>query len=410
MVTDRVGSNKYDRLLVLLVLSLFFGGIGGSLQAPRILAVLFLPFLVGKVRKCKCIKSILVFFVFFIFYCLFSLLWTPDRTEGLKEIVYYIVHFILFTEIIVFSFYARDPLKSLSKGWAFVVFFLSLIVAWELATGNHLSMAREEDLSMNIGGVISDRLTVSATYGNYNGYVSFLCFASPWIIYFFLVSESLFYRGISLFSLLGSFVAILINGSRGGYFCLGIFAVVYFLFIPKNKKNVLRSLILVAILGVILFKYSEELLLVITLKSEATGMTTDKPRMDIWSASFNILLQTGGVGVGVGGMIPSLKAYSSSIIPNTHNIFLEALLQYGVIPSLFFFGFLIKLFKRGLKVLDKNRRMSVIMSLAALPVYGIINSNYLLGPDLYVLLGTIFVFVYYERIKAIHPILRSASF
>ena len=410
MVTDRVGSNKYDRLLVLLVLSLFFGGIGGSLQAPRILAVLFLPFLVGKVRKCKCIKSILVFFVFFIFYCLFSLLWTPDRTEGLKEVVYYIVHFILFTEIIVFSLYATDPLKSLSIGWAFVVFFLSLIVAWELATGNHLSMAREDDLSMNIGGVISDRLTVSATFGNYNGYVSFLCFASPWIFYFFLISESLFYRGISLFSLLGAFVAILINGSRGGLFCLIIFAIIYFIFIPKNKKTIIRSLVLVAILGFFLYKYSEELLLVISLKSEATGLTTDKPRMDIWSASLNVLLQTAGVGVGVGGMIPALKAYSSNIIPITHNIFLEALLQYGIIPSLIFFGFLLKLLKNGMKVLDKNRRMVVIMSLISLPVYGIINSVYLLGPDLYVLLGTIFVFVYYERIKAIHPILRSASF
>lgn len=410
MTVNRVVYNKYDRILVLFVLSLFLGGIGGAFQAPRILAVLFLPFLVGKVANCKCIRNILLFFVLFILYCFVSLLWTPDVQEGLKEIIYYFINFILLTEIIVFSKYAKEPLKSLSHGWAVVVFLLSLIVAWELATGNHLSMAREEDMLMNFGGVVADRLTVSATYGNYNGYVTFLCFAIPWIIYYFLISESLFFRGISLIALLGSFVAILINGSRGGLFCLGIFAVVYYLLMPQNKKNVLRSLILVAILCVILFKYSEELLLVIELKSEATGMTTDKPRMDIWNASLNILLQTGGVGVGVGGMIPALKAYSSSIIPITHNIFLEALLQYGVIPSLFFFGFLIKLFKRGLKVLDKNRRMSVIMSLAALPVYGIINSNYLLGPDLYVLLGTIFVFVYYERIKAIHPILRGPSF
>ena len=124
--------NKYDILVVLLLSSLGFGGIGGAFQITRILAIILLPvFLIQSYRR-RCVCNYIYFILFFIGYCMLSLLWTLNVQEGFIEIIYFVVHFVLFLEIIVFSFQAKNPLDSISKGWLVAVSMTLVVAMWEI--------------------------------------------------------------------------------------------------------------------------------------------------------------------------------------------------------------------------------------------------------------------------------------
>lgn len=397
MIFKKNEANKYDKIIMLFILSLGLGGFGGALQVPRVLAVCFLPMLLKLYNGCSYAKPIKHFAVCFVIYAIFSLLWTSDFNEGLKGIIYYTIHFVLLLEIIVFSRYALQPLRSISLAWTIVIMYSSIIAIWELYTGNHLSMAREEDLSINIGGMVTDRVVASAMFGNYNGYVTFLCFALPWIVYSLIAIKDKIILSISLFSFIMTIVTILIDGSRGGMFTLLVMGIVFLFFVKKDKSTVLLTFMLVGILVFAFSKFGEQIFLVLELKSDR--LTSDESRIEIWLCSLKLLIDSLGFGVGVGGMESSLAGASSKIIPIAHNIFIEAFLQFGLFFPFIFFRYIYCLFKSSLFI-ESSRRLVVVMSIVALPFYGIINSTYLLGPDLFILIATLYIFVNYESIKA----------
>ena len=397
MIFKKKEVNKYDNIIILIIISLGLGGLGGAFQVPRVLAVCFLPMLLRLYNGCSYAKPIKNFAVCFVAYAILSLLWTSDFNEGLTQIVYYIIHFILFFEMIIFSRYALQPLKSISMAWTMVVFFSSIIAIWEIYTGNHLSMAREEDMIINQGGMITDRVVASAMFGNYNGYVTFLCFAFPWIVYCMITIKDKLFIFISACSIIMTIVTILLDGSRGGMFALLVMGLVYLFFVKKDRSTILLTFILVGILFVAFSKYGEQIFLVLELKKD--NLTSDESRIEIWKCSLKLLIDSMGMGVGVGGMISSLAGASSKIIPITHNIFIEAFLQFGVFFPFIFFRYIYRLFKSSLFI-ESSRRLVVVMSIVALPIYGIINSTYLLGPDLFILIATLYIFVNYESIKA----------
>ena len=397
MIFKKNEANKYDIIIMLFILSLGLGGFGGALQVPRVLALCFLPMLLKLYNGCSYAKPIKHFAVCFVIYAIFSLLWTSDFNEGVKGIIYYIIHFILLLEIIVFSRYALQPLRSISLAWTIVVMYSSIIAIWELCTGNHLSMAREDDLTINTGGMIADRVVATAMFGNYNGYVTFLCYALPWIVYSFFSIKDKIIQSISLFSLIMTIVTILIDGSRGGMFSLLVMGIVYLFFVKKDKRTVWLTFILVGIMVFAFSKYGEQIFLVLELKSDR--LTSDESRIEIWLCSLKLLIDSLGFGVGVGGMETSLAGASSKIIPIAHNIFVEAFLQFGLFFPFIFFRYIYRLFKSSLFI-ESSRRLVVVMSIIALPLYGIINSTYLLGPDLFILIATLYIFVNDESIKA----------
>ncbi len=94
MIFKKTEVNKYDNIIILIVISLGLGGLGGALQVPRVLAVCFLPMLLRLYNGCSYAKPIKNFAVCFVAYAIFSLLWTSDFNEGVIQIVYYIIHFI----------------------------------------------------------------------------------------------------------------------------------------------------------------------------------------------------------------------------------------------------------------------------------------------------------------------------
>lgn len=401
-------SNIYDWLLILTIVMLGGGAIGGPFRPIRILAIALSPLLIIKGASCTFIKNIAIACGLFWLYCACSLVWTPDVGEGLIQMAYYLTHFAILLEVIVFAYYAKRPLASISAGWLIVMIFCTSIAIWEMLSGSHLPMAYEDsNLIHDETGALVNRMVASVTFANFNNYGAFLCFAIPWL-YYRLVSAN-YYRIDKIFTILIIAVAmltVLINGSRGGIISM-LCMLLIFLFYYKKRAEKLLIVVPIAIATTyLLYVYHEEIFMVISMRESISSEFGRSEglyggRIGIWLTALRALLPTMGLGVGVGGMEKALEAFrtNTDIINMAHNMFVELLLQYGVIWFFVLIMFIYRLIKRTDKIVDYQRSIPLKMALWVMPIYCIINSSYLLDPALYVLFGCIYVFTYYDFFK-----------
>lgn len=402
--------NRYDIFIVLLTTCLCFGNVGGALQVDRILAILLAPAMLSGFSKAhnlylnKLLKGLFLIYL----YILISIFWTSDSGEGLKELVYYPVHFTLMVEIIVFSRKAMNPLNSLSLGWFNMALLCSLVAIWEITTGNHLNVAREEASSFNTGVTIVQHLTASVTFNNYNSYVTILCYSFPWIFYNLIgLEKRLLIKVLSFPVLIISTVIIIINASRGGVLAIILMVITYVLISKKAKITSIIIISLIAVVAYVILQYRDTLFAVLTARASEGGMFTDDARSVIWSNALKTFSTSMGFGIGVGGLDASMAQFSKGGINVTHNMFLEVLVQYGVIVFLAVLIFLLRLFKRAFRV-EGHRKEVLLMSFVSMPAYFIIDSTYLLTCHYYVLIATLIVFANYELIRYNNRVLWSS--
>lgn len=397
-------NKKYDLMLFIQIAVLCMGGIGGALQVSRLIAILFSPLLFRKIGKkgYGYAKRFMIIFSLFYMYFLISFIWTPDQEEAIKELFYYPVHFMLFLELIVFARNAQNPLKSISRGWLAAVLLCSVVACWEIATDNHLSMAKEQG-TINAGGEIVQHMTASVTFGNYNSYVTFLCFSFPWIFYILLDNGRLLLeKPLAAIALIMALLTILINASRGGLLTIAIMLAIYYLLSKKTRWKSLVLVLAIIAVGYIIITYGEIVTAIIIARASDGGMFSDDARSAIWLDALKVFADTWGLGVGIGGMDVSMS------ITIAHNMFLEILVQYGVVITLIVVLFLCRLFKRSFKQ-EQNRKIVLIMALLTMPIYSIIDSGYLLYTHLYAHIATIYIYANYELIRHIDPILRKVA-
>lgn len=394
--------NKYDKAIIILLISIAFGGlyIGfGALQYSRILAILFAPMLLSKITKCNYIKPLLFFALFVILYGGISLLWSPNPSRGIEELLYYIVHFLLFFEIIVFSKYATKAFQSISLGWILSLSITLVIAMWEITTGEHLSNSVDHGDTFNLGyGQTILRRYAAVAFHNYNSYVTYICMALPFVFFslFGKLKKKNFIYLIVIILLSAS--VILFNSSRGGLLCLIVFFLIYFINSPK-KKYVIPIFVMLG--GGMLFYFGEDMLSVISYRLSDGGLTTDTGRMQIYSNAIKVFFDTFGFGTGVGGLNSWMSKFSNDILA-THNLFLEILAQFGFVIFLLFTVFMVRLFFKSLKVSDSNRRIVLYMLFFSLPILSIIDSGYLLGAHFFAYISSIIVFVNHEQIRPIN--------
>ena len=397
-----ISYNKYDILVILLLTSLAFGGIGiGGALIVRILAIILFPVLFFKFNGNYHIRNYLYCFLFFISYCVLSLLWTPNRAEGFVEIIYFIVHFVLFFEIIVFSYRARNPLDSISKGWLIAVCMTLVVALWEIMTDNHLPMSvQESGDTMNAGGMIIYRRFASVSFGNYNGYVTFLCFSLPFLFYRVMRNRCLF----SIVAIILSCVCILFNASRGVLLTISVMFLIYVSFLRKQGGKIyIYSLFLLLLIGSFVFiQFGSELFDAIAYRAVDNTLYADAPRFEIWGTVWQVFLLTCGLGSGVGGLQDMMRQLSPSGISIPHNLFLEILGELGIIIFLFFILFLFGLLKRAYRIKDETIKALLFLSLLPLPICSIINSGYIFNTYVFSAFASLVIFSNYEHLKSLH--------
>lgn len=390
--------NKFDCFLIIILLSSAFGGIGGSMQVNRILAILFAPLLLINLKKCfHWLKLYLMFFVFVIIYGIVSLMWTPSVSEGIKDILYFIVHFLLFFEVLVFSRFARNPLNSISLGCLTAIILTLIVAFWEIVTDNHLPMSfQESNTMMRSGREIIIRQFASVTFGNYNGYVTYLCFLLPFVFYNLVPLKRTMKNVVSMVTILLSAIVVIFNASRGGTLCFAIMLIVFF-YIQRRKKRYIFTLSVLLIISVfIISRFSENLFLVIAIRLAENGFE-DSSRIEIWEVAFRALLETFGFGTGMGGLSPWMESIDCNVISVPHNLFIELFAQLGVVIGLIVTLYILKLYFKSLRIKELNIKIPVLIALVTLPIASIINSGYLFVGYLFTYFASIIVFVKYNH-------------
>ena len=385
-------SNKFDYYLFIIIVSLAFGALGGYLQVSRVVGILLLPqlFMIWP-NVGEYFHRIVSFTRFFLIYALLSFIWTPDVLSGFKEILYYIIHFVLFFEILAFSCLAKDYKITIAKSWLILVSITLVIAYWEIITGIHLSIAFQDSDEMKLA-VYGFRRFASVTFGNYNAYVTFLCFSFPFLLFMFnnfKTQKEMIW--VSLVLVL-SFACVLINASRGGIIAIPLMFAISFILSKKSFKNIIPMSVVVVVAIYACLNYGELLFSVFDDRMD-NGVFNDNERTYIWTVAINCFLHSFGFGVGIGGIVQSFYAETNKfLIP--HNLFIEVLMEFGIIIFFLFISTILSLIKKTNKSNDKDTKIVSYCFLFSLPIVGVIDSSYCLSPLIFVVFSSIMSFVY----------------
>ena len=406
MTSTKLPNNFADNLIAFMLGILAFGNLGGSMTPLRMVALPMLA--VGFVHSAKQPRSRFLaelhFFLFlFCSWMIFSVVWTLDYSEATKEILYFFVHSSLFLALVYLSGIAANPIRSICTGWVIAVAATAPVALVELIFDWHLPMSLQvSDTLINYGdGNISAKMFASVTFGNWNTYVVFLCFALPFLIGFVRLSQSNSRSLLGILLVLFVGAVVLINASRGG---LVAFLIVAFIsayqYLRSTAERKLRTSALLAFVVCfgVWFGY-DFLSFQILSKLGAIGFVEDSYRETLWLNGIELILDSKLLGVGVGSLMAAYERLGADILL-PHNMFLEIFIQYGLIMFAFFLYLLLRVGGFGLSTKDSSAKFVVLSSLVSLPVVGIINSGYWLSPVVWCYLASVFMIGFHARFRA----------
>lgn len=388
-------NNRYDYLIILIIAVFIFGYLKSPLYPSRILTIVLLPDIIGMTRKCKiCIPTYVKnFFIIWILFSSISILWSYDRINGIKVFFYNICNILTFLSIYLYSQKANNPIRSIFIGWIILFSLTVPIACYEFTSGMHLSNAlQDDDLTISSAdGFRMQRMFAAVSYGNLNTYNVVICYCLIFILTSFFYFKKKIIHILLWILLLVSVIIILFNASRGAFLCLFVGLIVFMSYLFKQK--IISKYFIFLMLGgaaFFLYTYAELFMGQLLGRLVTANIVEDNSRTEIYGRGLTALVETLGLGVGSGGIAEALRRLSPNGIAAMHNMYLEFLVQYGIIPFIFYMIFLYKI----LTGLYKSKQiyvrfLSVVILALSFPLF-VINSNYLLNSELWLFLGSIF--------------------
>ena len=376
--------NQYDIYIILLLFSVGAGRLGGTFCMWRMLSILFLPLLMLCYKKAldSNLRIIIKVVFFFFVYSAVSMLWTPAQESVLVLQLNLFFQLSFCIELIVFARLSRQGEASVVNGWVLAFLFTAIIALWEYQTGNHLSVSKYEDESLNADelGNLLYLLSASATFYNPNEYITFVCFSLPFLFGFVKkngfrgdLGDLLVYVPVIL-----SAYILLRNASRGGLLSVLVIAG-YFLFYGYGKKRSKTTLyVIIGMVAVSFYFIWDTINENFLARSEMLdNVFDDNIRMKIWQCGLEVSYNYNLLGCGIGGAETAYKE-TFSPIPAPHNLFLEILVEYGVVFLVLLVLGLFKMFKSVLNEKDDLRKFLIYAALLSIPFATVINSSYLI--------------------------------
>lgn len=389
-----------DFLIVFTISLLVFGNIGGAYQPIRLYSIFLLPFVFKEIKilyHIKSVKYLIDFFLLWLLYDLFSLLWTVDTSQGIKEFFCHLSHFNLLLLLFKLSMYSSNPIKFIYWGWIIFIVTTVPIALFELIFDVHLPISNfESERNINIGdGVIIQKFFSSVTFGNYNTYITVLCMSLVVLYSIFFYTKR---RHMQLFILSAIITYIIfLNASRGGILVWFVLTIIFlFYYLKKRKISKFKILISGTIIVFVVIHYANALFSQIVFRLANESFIEDTGRLEIYLTTWRIFIENSkGIGLGIGSIMTWLQNTGLTItIP--HNLWLEVLSQYGFIILFLLIVFMYKNVKslRASKLVT-NRFIGTAVLYSFLPL-SLINSGYLLMPTLWVFFATLLIFSHYN--------------
>lgn len=393
-MTSTQGSNIYDKSLLLLFASLFSGNMSGVLLLPRTFSFLLLPLLFRSLNNSVFPKDPKILIGVWFSWSILSLLFTPDLSSGVLQLVLLLTNFLLACEILYFAKRSKQPLYNIALGWLIAIMINNIVGVWEITTDNHLSISK---FGSERGLIIDGRMVMmhyaNGFFNNYNSFVTFICCALPFLYYLLLNTKKKLIRCVSFANLIISIYIIFMDASRGGFLSMAMISAVFLFGLSNNRRSRYGNLLLFGlIIGFVVVKWDSLSALVFGRQSNISNIE-DEARFIVWGRCFRALGESFGLGSGIGGLEISMENVSrNGAIWAPHNAFLEILVQYGIIVFFFFLYFLKSIYTCT-KIRSKDPSNVVIYaSFLAMPFIFIINSMYLTNPFFWAFLMSLFVF------------------
>lgn len=387
--------NRCDWGIIIIIAAGACGGLFSPLTIQRLISIILITFVLKEFSN----KSFLIpsfiktFFIIWFVFSIISLIWTPDRTNGIKFLLYNLCSYIDFIAIIFFSFKATNAIRSILIGWLLLIIITAPIAIWEIVSNSHLPISVQDSsaIILNSLGERTSRIFASVTYGNLNTYVLVLVYCIPYVLMsigFF--KKDKIYPWIALAFII---FVILINASRGGILCLSA-ALIYTNFSFVRHKIISRPFAICSfiLLFILIFFNSDFLFNQIAGRMLESKLTADESRIEVYERGLEILKSSLGLGCGIGGLQVSLEALGGiARISAMHNMFLEFLVQYGIIPFVFFILFIFGIIKQLIfSAVHIKNFIGWIFILLVVPM-SIINSGYLTDAMLWIYFSSIYV-------------------
>lgn len=385
--------SKKQYFIVAIILSQIFGLYGGMLQAPRLMAILALPFLLSNFlgKRELSDSKVLPFFFFYILVSVISCFRVLDPINALKDMCYALINFLLFIELISFSNHNKaDRLKLIAGSISMFLMLTIPIALVEILVNFHFSNSKFGDDAL-VGGVGVLKRYAAITFGNYNLYNHIIAIFYPFVLISFK-NSSWKMKPIFIVSMLLILYILLINGSRGALLCFLVSNLIFFLFYFIKRTDVkigFAAFFLCGLFYLFINIFSNDEFAFVAGRITSKGFQ-DESRSNLLAIGLDMLIETNFFGVGAGNFSNYVERNYNNNILVPHNLFVELVSQYGLIVLLLFISMLFAIFI-NIKKTKGVIQFLLITSLINLPIAFVINSVYLSNPYLWIYLACLFI-------------------
>ena len=326
------------------------GTIGSVLKIIALLPILFGILSVRTIRIGNLIKS----YFFYLFISALSLVWTISFSETFSRCVSYFQFFALMLIAGCINYRARE-----------IAFLKRSLAAASLASAVVILI---------FGEFIQGRLWLTGVLKeDPNYFCMYLVFGIIYNLQRLMIKDKLYKKIVSILLLFGYMAIIVLTGSRGGLIAILVAIIAYVVFnngkFISAKKIVIFSLVALSIVLAINMLSSRLIRERFTLDSVlSTGGTG---RFEIWEQG--IKLFTGGslfnqlFGYGAATVKSAFINNGFPIASVMHNLFLENLVEIGIVGFIIYLVMIIAFFKKSYNNSDRFS-FAVIFGMIALSI------------------------------------------
>ncbi|MCM8789406.1 MAG: O-antigen ligase family protein [Candidatus Omnitrophica bacterium] len=263
----------------------------------------------------------------------------------------------------IFIFYIATTLKSGQKTQLIAVMFISAIIISLYAIFQYLSNFSFIKPNIYIDGFIIGK-RVFSTFLSPNMLASYMIMMLP-LGTGFLITTTKKNRSLWIFiALIIMLVTLLLTKSLGG---IVVFIIIFILlvFLSRNLKlsSLSISLILLLLISIPFFFSKERLSQFLNFDNPNNPIMQ---RIYYWSSSLKVIKDFPLTGAGWGKLEHLYRLYkvsSSNVTSYSHNVFLQILVESGLLGLLSFSGIVFMFLKSGLRVLKENSSQQPYMGL-----------------------------------------------
>lgn len=171
-------------------------------------------------------------------------------------------------------------------------------------------------------------------------------------------------RIVSLLCLPFQAVACCMSGGRGGVVLLVVYIVVMLYIMQYNKIVSKKKVMFIALLGFCVFVIAANHLDLWNSAGfiRSSGLVQDQDRFDLWKGIWAYVEKNNYIGYGLGGDYFTFGFY-------THNIFLDFILETGIVGSIFLISIFYNVYKTIFKKCTVN---NIFILLAIIGIYGVV--------------------------------------